>query len=236
MALSDLLQIWPDWINSGVITKIITEDMTLALSNTKLLVLLGSVMLTACSSKPSPWAETSSPWGSAPQAEAAETMETAEAPEAMDEGIVEAEPMDTGMISEEPMEPMEPMSAEAMTMESGMYQSEPEPEPVPMEPAEPVLPESGMVMPGNLMAQPANAFVVQVVASSTMKQLTDFASKHQLSDEWVAETTVNGKVWHVLLLGVYPDRAEAERALQSVTDLDTQPWIRTVGSLQAVMN
>jgi len=204
--------------------------MTLALSNTKLLVLLGSVLLTACSSKPSPWAETSSPWGAAPQAE---TVETADTPEAMDEGVVEAEPMDTAMASEEiAMEPMEPMPAESMSMESGMYQSEY----VAMEPAEPVLPEAGVVMPGNLAAQPADAFVVQVVASSTTKQLTDFARKHQLSDEWVAETTVNGKVWHVLLLGVYADRADAEQALQTVRDLDTRPWIRTVGSLQAVMN
>jgi len=202
----------------------------LALSNTKLLVLLGSVLLTACSSKPSPWAETSSPWGAAPQAE---TVETADTPEAMDEGVVEAEPMDTAMASEEiAMEPMEPMPAESMSMESGMYQSEY----VAMEPAEPVLPEAGVVMPGNLAAQPADAFVVQVVASSTTKQLTDFARKHQLSDEWVAETTVNGKVWHVLLLGVYADRADAEQALQTVRDLDTRPWIRTVGSLQAVMN
>lgn len=202
----------------------------MALSNTKLLVLLGSVLLTACSSKPSPWAETSSPWGAAPQAE---TVETADTPEAMDEGVVEAEPMDTAMASEEiAMEPMEPMPAESMSMESGMYQSEY----VAMEPAEPVLPEAGVVMPGNLAAQPADAFVVQVVASSTTKQLTDFARKHQLSDEWVAETTVNGKVWHVLLLGVYADRADAEQALQTVRDLDTRPWIRTVGSLQAVMN
>lgn len=199
----------------------------MALSNTKLLVLLGSVLLTACSSKPSPWAETSSPWGSAaPQAEAVETADT---PEAMDTGT-EAEPMEPAVMASE--EPMQPMYDEAMPMESGMYQSEP----VPMEPAEPVLPEAGMVMPGNLSAQSPNAFVVQVVASSTMKQLTDFARKHQLSDEWVAETTVNGKVWHVLLLGVYADRAAAEQALQTVKDLDTRPWIRTVGSLQAVMN
>lgn len=199
----------------------------MALSNTKLLVLLGSVLLTACSSKPSPWAETSSPWGSA--APQAESVETADTPEAMDAGA-EAEPMEPAVMASE--EPIQPMYDEAMPMESGMYQSEP----VPMEPAEPVLPESGMVIPGNLAAQSPNAFVVQVVASSTMKQLTDFARKHQLSDEWIAETTVNGKIWHVLLLGVYADRAEAEQALQTVKDLDTRPWIRTVGSLQAVMN
>lgn len=199
----------------------------MALSNTKLLVLLGSVLLTACSSKPSPWAETSSPWGSAaPQAEAVETADT---PEAMDAGA-EAEPMEPAVMANE--EPIQPMYDETMPVESGMYQSES----VPMEPAEPVLPESGMVMSGGLAAQSPNAFVVQVVASSTMKQLTDFARKHQLSDEWVAETSVNGKTWHVLLLGVYPDRAEAEQALQTVKDLDTRPWIRTVGSLQAVMN
>lgn len=197
----------------------------MALSNTKFLLLLGSVLLTACSSKPSPWAETSSPWGSAPQAEVVETTDTVEA---MDEGTVQAEPVDEVMAVEEPMAPL---PVEPVPVESTMYQSEP----VPMEPAEPVLPEASVVMPGNLAAQSANAFVVQVVASSTMKQLNEFARKHQLSDEWVAETSVNGKTWHVLLLGVYPDRAAAEQALQTVKDLDTRPWIRTVGSLQAVM-
>ncbi len=201
----------------------------MALSNTKLLVLLGSVLLTACSSKPSPWAETSPPWSDTPQAEAVESTDT---PEAMDEGAAEVEPM--GMAGKEPMQPMH---AEAMPVESGMYQSEPMAmEPVLVEPAQPVLPEAGVVViPGNLAVQSANAFVVQVVASSTMKQLVDFARKHQLSDDWVAETSVNGKVWHVLLLGVYPDRAAAEQALKTVKDLDTRPWIRTVGSLQAVM-
>lgn len=198
----------------------------MALSNTKLLVLLGSVLLTACSSKPSPWAETSAPWAEAPQAEAVESADTVEA---MDEGATEAESVGAAMAGEESMEPMH---EEAMPVESGMYQSES----VSMEPAEPVLPEAGVVvMPGNLATQSANAFVVQVVASSTMKQLNDFARKHQLSDEWVAETSVNGKTWHVLLLGVYPDRAAAEQALQTVKDLDTRPWVRTVGSLQAVM-
>jgi len=201
-----------------------TEDNKLTLVSKKLLpisvALAGSIVLAACSSKPSPWSESSSPWDSRAQ-------ETAEVEP------VEMEPVEPMQVEE--IEPVGMMAMEetAMPVEAEMIIEEPMPEQVMMleeAPAEP------MMMQGGIAAQPAGYFAVQVVASSSMEQLTAFASQNQLSTEWVAQTSVNGKVWHVLMLGVYPTRAEAEQALLSVQNLGTQPWIRTVGSVQAVMN
>jgi len=190
-----------------------TEDRTLTPVSKKLLpmilVLVGGVALTACSSKPSPWTESSSPWDERAQNEPVEEgVEPVE-----DDGLAAMEeeplPVDNEFVVEEPL---------------------PEPEPMMVEEPEPVM--SG----GGLAAQPAGNYAVQVVASSSMEQLRFFANQYQLSDEWVAETTVNGKVWYILMLGVYETKAEAEQALVNVQDLETQPWIRTIGSVQAVMN
>ena len=189
-----------------------TEDNIVALIIKKTLsfalVLVAGVMLAACSSKPSPWAEASSPWDSRAEAQEPEPLEIADIePAPVEESIEIAE---------------EPVAEEEVLIE-------PEPEPVV---DEPVVASTG----SGLSAQPADYFAVQVVASGSMEQLNDFASQHQLSDQWVAETTVDGRVWYVLMLGVYPSKNEAEQAMESVMDLETQPWVRTVGSVQAVMN
>ena len=62
-----------------------------------------------------------------------------------------------------------------------------------------------------------------------------FAKANDLPDQWTAQTNVDGKIWHVLMLGVYPTKAEADTALAFVSNknLSTQPWVRTVGSVQA---
>lgn len=163
------------------------------------LMLAGILGLAGCSSKPSPWAEKSSPWDK-PEGQSAEVDSMIKSDE-----MIEPMPMD-----QPPIEVMEP-------------------EPVVVE--EPVV----MVSGGSLAQQPDEYFAVQVVASSTMKQLSTFASNNQISEQWVAETMVGGKTWYVLMLGVYPTRAEAEQALSGVSSLYTRPWIRTVGSIKAVM-
>lgn len=204
-----------------------TEDRTLTLLSKNLLpitlVLAGSVALAACSSKPSPWSESSSPWdGRAEQSADPEPL-------AIDE-IQPAYPAEEAII-----EPVGFVAAEenSMMVESGSSMEEPMMEPI----AEPVMAEPAAVaFGGGLAGQPADMFAVQVVASSSMDQLNFFAQQNQLSDEWVAETIVDGKVWYVLMAGVYASKAEAEQALEGLQGLGTDPWIRSVGSVQAVMN
>lgn len=187
-----------------------------------ILMAIGVVGLAACSSKPSPWSEqSSSPWAnrdaSAQQAEAAPVEEQSpfvdQAP-AAESMTIEPMPM-------EESEPL-PMTPETMAPE----------EPAMMEPA-PMMMESA---DGDIASQPPGYFTVQLVASSSMKNLNAFVQRHNLSDRWVAETIVDGKNWFVLLSGVYATRDEAAAALADArATLDTSPWIRTVGSVQAVM-
>lgn len=188
--------------------------------------------LGACASKPSPWSQQASPWdnrqGSEQEIVAADQMEAEpQSPFSSDAEMTEssgiAEPVAEEPIMEEPVD----TEAEAMAM------AEPEPEPM-MEEPEPMM--AATVVGGDLNSQPPEYFAVQVVASSNMENLNAFAQRNQLSDEWVAETSVNGKTWFVLLQGVYPTMSEAKAALEQVSaTLDTSPWVRSVGSLQSVM-
>ena len=189
------------------------------------LVLVGSVLLAACSSKPSPWAESSSPWDSRQQQTEPETIEPVVAEEGtptefVDMAAVEVAPAEESMYAE-------PIYAEPMPVEEVTAT-----EPAMIEPVAPEEMAPAEAMTGDLSAQPAEHFVVQVVASSTMAQLNDFANANGVSTDWVAETNVDGKAWYVLLLGVYPTKSEADQALAGVSNMSTQPWVRTVGSLQ----
>jgi len=180
---------------------------TLSLS----LVVVAGLTLAGCSSKPSPWAEASSPWDSREESQEPEPLE-----------IADIEPVEPAPVEDT----IDPMEAEPVIEEAVVE----EPEPIIEEPVAEAPTGEG------LAGQPADYFAVQVVASGSMEQLNDFASMHQLSDQWVAETNVDGRVWYVLMLGVYPSKSEAEQAMEGVMDLETQPWVRSVGSIQAVMN
>ena len=182
-----------------------------------LLVLAGVYILAACSSSPSPWSEPSSPWGDKSGQSEAVAEESAEPAEqyAFVEPVPEPEEIATPTESAEP----EPVVQDRVSPEV-------ERSPVTRNQAE----------AGNLRGQPAEYFAVQVCASRSMKQLNGFAKRHNVSTEWTAQTSVNGETWYVLLEGIYATRGEAAQALSLIkSEVDTRPWIRTVGSLQAVM-
>lgn len=127
-------------------------------------------------------------------------------------------------------EPMAEPMADASSQPGSMSMEPPADEPPAAASSAP------MASGGSLADQPENYFAVQVVASSSMKNLQNFAQAHGISDQWVAETSVNGKNWYVLMSGVYPDKQQAQAALDDMrTRLDTNPWIRTVGSVKSVM-
>lgn len=186
------------------------------------LVLVGGVLLAGCSTKPSPWAESSSPWDGRQQQTEPEVVEPVVMEDVAPVEFVDMTAMEIAPVSGEAMY-AEPMSVEAVAVEPMMM------EPVVTEEVAPV------AAPVSLSAQPADYFVVQVVASSTMAQLNGFANANNLSNEWVAETNVNGKTWYVLMSGVYPTKSEADQALASVSSMDTRPWVRSIRSLQSVM-
>jgi len=209
--------------------KQMTEDRTLTLISKQILpitlVLAAGMALSACSSKPSPWSESSSPWearseqGAEPEPLAIDEIEPAVVQEETIDPVGYAPTEDTSAYAE----------GQSSIEEPPMDEPYVEPEPVVEEEPAPV------AAGGGLAAQPSGMYAVQVVASSSMDQLNFFASQNQLSDEWVAETVVDGRTWFVLMSGVYATKGEAEQALTGLQELGTDPWIRTVGSVQAVM-
>jgi len=186
---------------------------------------LGVVIgLGACSSKPSPWTQqSSSPWENKVAEE--EPVQEEPSPFSNEEPQVEA-------VYAEPVEPAvedEPAVAESEVM------AEPEPEAEPMAEAEPEPEPEASEADGDISSQDASHFAVQVCASSSMENLAAFAKNNELSDQWTAETSVNGKTWFVLLQGIYTTKDEANAAMVDVESLETSPWVRSVGSLQSVI-
>jgi len=139
----------------------------------------------------------------------------------------------------EPFEPAPAVEADmdqaAMEESSGI--ASPVEEIMINEPAAEVMTEEPVTeVPSNNISEiPADHFAVQLVASSTTENLTAFATRHDLSSDLTAQITVDGKIWHILLLGTYPTLAEAKEALAGINDkLTTSPWIRTIGSVQNI--
>jgi len=187
-----------------------------------ILLAIGVIGLSACSR--SPWANR--------EGEAQEPATEAQPLPDEQSPFVDQASKDDSMGAAEPIEPMMGEPAEPLPMEPAPMESMAE---------EPMM---GSSQPGDIRSQPPGYYTVQLVASSNMKNLMAFTRRNNLSDQWVAETNVNGKTWYVLLSGVYATRDEAQAALADAraklladarAKLSTSPWIRSVGSVQAVM-
>ncbi|MDH5765475.1 MAG: SPOR domain-containing protein [Gammaproteobacteria bacterium] len=88
----------------------------------------------------------------------------------------------------------------------------------------------------DIMSLPANYYTVQLMASVDLDRVYKFAEKNQLSTRYVAPTVRDGVTWHVLLLDVYPDAASAKKARSEIAArLNTQPWVRSIGSVQKLI-
>ncbi len=176
------------------------------------------VMLSACASDPAPWTKNDSPWDSRRNADV-------EAPAAdvykSDLGI----PGDTTSEVD--------LSYQAGSVESFAPEAAMEPAPIEVEAA--VVVEEPATT-GGIMDFPANYFTVQLMASVDLDRVYRFADKNQISTQYVVATVRDGVTWHVLLLDVYPDYNSAVAAKDDIAPLlTTQPWIRSVGSIQKIM-
>lgn len=118
------------------------------------------------------------------------------------------------------------------------YAPAPEPvveaEPMPVEEAPVVAEDMGAEQ--EIMGLPANYYTVQLIASVDIDRVYKFAEKNQLSVRYVVPTVRDGVTWHVLLLDVYPDLSSAKMARDDIAGrLTTKPWVRTIGSVQKLM-
>ena len=120
--------------------------------------------------------------------------------------------------------------------------------PAPVEPVQevaavvdeaPVAAESAPAAMGaeqEIMNQPADYYTLQLMASVDIDRVYKFAEKNQLSVRYVVPTMRDGVTWHVLLLDIYPDLSSAKIARDEMTGvLKTSPWIRSLGSIQKLM-
>ena len=81
---------------------------------------------------------------------------------------------------------------------------------------------------------PSGYYAVQVVALSSLEGLEEFRHVHHLEDLPAVRIESGGRIFHVLLLGVYETRTEAQMAADSRPGSlqHHKPWIRSLGSLQ----
>ncbi|ALG67493.1 AAA family ATPase [Beggiatoa leptomitoformis] len=86
-----------------------------------------------------------------------------------------------------------------------------------------------------LRVQNPNAYTLQILGAHDYTTLQPFLQTHQLSEVAVFKTLYRDKEWYVVTTGIYPSRKAAEQALASLpSELreQTQPWIRTLASIQ----
>ena len=91
--------------------------------------------------------------------------------------------------------------------------------------------------PVPLTEVPPDYYVVQLVAVQTKETLEDYAARKELRGMSAARVERDGRLFYVLLLGVYPDREQASTAASSLPAefADLNPWVRSVDSLQQAM-
>ncbi len=82
--------------------------------------------------------------------------------------------------------------------------------------------------------QDSGATTIQLLAAPNMADARAYADQHELGGIRYIPTRVNDRDFVVILAGVFPDRAAAQRAAEDLPEAvrRDQPWIRSIGSVQ----
>ncbi|EIJ43539.1 sporulation related protein [Beggiatoa alba B18LD] len=86
-----------------------------------------------------------------------------------------------------------------------------------------------------LNAQNPNAYTLQILGAHDYNTLQPFLQTYQLSDIAIFKTHYREKDWYIVTMGIYASRKSAEQALATLPaslKQQTQPWIRTLASIQ----
>lgn len=88
-----------------------------------------------------------------------------------------------------------------------------------------------------LVDLPPDLYAVQLLAMSSRSALAAYAAAKGVPELSAAPVERNGTLYYVLLLGIYESLDNAEAAIQDLPAqlADLNPWIRSIGSLQAAM-
>ena len=92
----------------------------------------------------------------------------------------------------------------------------------------------GSPQSADIFAYPPDYYAVQIVAVQTKQQILDLLGQYELGDPPYGVMKTNGKLWYVLVYGVYPDYESAKMAMSELPPgvLKLKPWVRDMGSLQ----
>lgn len=82
---------------------------------------------------------------------------------------------------------------------------------------------------------PEDFWTVQLIALGSAEALEAYAQKEGLRGMSAAKISANGKLYYVLLLGVYETKANAVEAAEDLGPPFENPWVRSLGSLQKAM-
>jgi septal ring-binding cell division protein DamX len=86
-----------------------------------------------------------------------------------------------------------------------------------------------------ILALPSSHFAVQVYASSSTDNMDKYKSNNGLEDLTAVKTDRNGAPIYVLI-SLHEDRNSADEAASNLEMIiGSKPWVRSVGSLQAVV-
>jgi DamX protein len=124
--------------------------------------------------------------------------------------------------------------------------------PVPRKPATPVLaqPEHDLAVAAPpsaavgrtqtaqwLRQQPAKYFTLQLFATKSREKRDAFVNQQEHPDRFATfETTRNGEPWFAVTYGVYATQADAKAAAAGLpANVGVEPWIRSIGSVQAAI-
>jgi len=91
-----------------------------------------------------------------------------------------------------------------------------------------------------VLVQTPEFYTIQIMGTHELAGVKQFLGRYQLSGQPVAlfKTDYRDKAWYVLVYGLYTDRQQAANALSQLPaplQRRTQPWVRTIGSIQTLI-
>lgn len=87
-----------------------------------------------------------------------------------------------------------------------------------------------------ILAKKSSHFTLQLYSSNEKQKVLAFKQEHGLDKAWLITKKSQGKVWHVLVLGDYLNKAQAQQAVRrlpaSMHNAKITPWVREFASVQ----
>ena len=151
-------------------------------------------------------------------------------------GVTSNTPSFVDEINENPLS-LDPTADAARSLEP-----EPQRQPPPPETGSLAVDQPGYVAlsyrpdePVAILDLPRDFYAIQLVALSSQEALEKYAVDRDIRGMSAARIAANRELYYVLILGIYETKEHATEALPSVPKIYSNPWVRSVGSLQDAM-